>query len=549
MASTAATSATAPTSNAMAAIATPEPCATTPDLLPTRTASQFDIAHPQPSPTPSLRPSLSWKSVRSTLTVSEKTSAQLGWAVAFLSVVFTIVTLSPAFRSQSLSEKSVKLAEWTALKDFIEECREELAAGIESQACLKATNAKIPPPPYVNTGVLEKIRRGFLQPQQQGNGTWRGHHIQPANHSGLYFLRGIIFFGLIFATAAFSVLALRRSRVRFAHRSPPSTSWRKGDEGYMPSEATSQSVATPAVNTIRHPPPSSDTGLRRRREIRTHPMYRHANLEEAFHHEDMPEIRKRLENGEDVNKHWPYLIYRLAITPPSINTPKRLEIARLCLDFGADVNALKGWNGQSALMIAIHFRNVDVAKLLIVNGAMVSYSPPDSNLTALHRCVRLAVTGSANDAVEIMTLLFRYGADANQTDRSGETALHKLLIDAWYSRHDKRIVQSLLPVALCLVQHGGSLPEMLKKKYTIENPLLNEVRRAMRDTDFAKQLGPDSMWKRTDTFLVSDEEEEALQRGRLEWQNWKKWIDISGDPKGKMTVKWPSAFQETGLFL
>jgi hypothetical protein len=514
---------------------------------------QFEITDPQPSPAPSLRPSLSWKSVRSTLSVSEKTSAQLGWAVAFLSVLFTIVTLSPAFRSQSLSEKSLKLAEWTALKDFIEECREELAAGIESQTCLKATNANIPPPPYIKTGILEKIRRGLLQTQQPGNGTWRGQHVDPAEPLPLYLVHSIVFLGIILTACILYILSFHfTSRVRSALYSRPhsSTSWKKEDEEYVQPETMSRTSATPLISAIRHPPPSSNAGLRRRREIRTHPIYRHANLEEAFHHEDMPEIRKRLENGEDVNKHWPYLIYRLAITPPSINTAKRLEIARLCLDFGADVNALKGWNGQSALMIAIHFGNVDVARLLIVNGAMVGYSPPDSNLTALHRCVRLAVTGSANDALEIITLLFRYGANANQCDRSGETALHKLLIDAWYSRHDDRIIQSLLPVALCLVQHGAHLPDTLKEKYMSANPVLDGVQMAMSDTEFPKQLGPNSMWKREDRFLVSDEEEDALQRGRLEWQNWRKWIvEVSGNPKGKMTVKWPSAFQETGLFL
>jgi hypothetical protein len=122
-------------------------------------------------------------------------------------------------------------------------------------------------------------------------------------------------------------------------------------------------------------------------------------------------------------------------------------------------------------MIAIHFGNVDVAKLLIVNGARVSYSPTDSNLTALHRCVRLAVTGSATDALEIMRLLFAHGADANQSDRLSETPLHKLLIDAWFSRDDEMAMRKLEPVALCLLEHGARMPGTIREKYREHNPL------------------------------------------------------------------------------
>ena len=94
-------------------------------------------------------------------------------------------------------------------------------------------------------------------------------------------------------------------------------------------------------------------------------------------------------------------------------------------------------------MIAIHFGNVNVARLLIVNGAMTCYASPDSNLTALHRCVRLAVTGSAVDALEVMHLLFKHGAKANQSNSLNETPLHNLLIDAWLARHDEQCVEKL----------------------------------------------------------------------------------------------------------
>jgi hypothetical protein len=438
-------------------------------VQPTPQSPQSVTSGPQLSTAPSLRPSLTWKSVRSSISVSERTSAQLGWAVAFLSVLLTIVTLSPAFKSQILSEKAYKLAEWTALKDYIEECREELAAGIHSQACLRAMNAQLPPPPYVKPDMFEKMRRRETM-RGYSNGTSAVY--EQGDISGIGISNGrlvLLGLGAALVACAFLFVRLEGSQLRtLRHTSTPSEKKVRPPLTSVPSETEIPIVTSSTI--IRHPPPLSEETLRRR-PIRNHPIYRHANLEEAIHEEDMSEIRTRLQNGEDVNQHWPYLIYRLAITPPTASSTKRLEIARLCLDFGADVNALKGWNGQSALMIAIHFGNVDVAKLLIVNGARVSYSPPDSKFTALHRCVRLAVTGSATDALEIMKLLFTHGADVNQGDRLSETPLQKLMVDAWFSRDDEIAMQKLEPIALCLLEHGARMPGTIREKYKERNPL------------------------------------------------------------------------------
>jgi hypothetical protein len=390
-------------------------------------------------------------------------------------VLLTIVTLSPAFKSQNLSEKAYKLAEWTALKDFVDECREELAAGVQSQACLRVVNKEVPPPPYVRLGVLDKMRRRETIRGHNWNGTSATY--EQADILSIPFLNVLlILLGLGVALIACSLLfdSFKSARSHTHHHSTtPSGKKVRPPIISVPSENEIPIIKSSVI--IRHPPSPSDTTLRRR-PIRNHPIYKYANLEEAIHEEDMSEIRTRLQNGEDVNQHWPYLIYRLAITPPAMSTMKRLEIARLCLDFGADVNALKGWNGQSALMIAIHFGNVDVARLLIVNGARLSYSPADTNLTALHRCERLAVTGSATDALEIMRLLFAHGADANQGDRLGETPLHKLLVDAWSSRDNEMVMRKLEPIALCLLEHGARVPETIKEKYRERNPLWDIVR-------------------------------------------------------------------------
>ncbi|KAF2653763.1 ankyrin [Lophiostoma macrostomum CBS 122681] len=406
----------------------------------------------------------SWKSLPSSLNVSEKTSAQLGWAIALLCLLFTIVTLSPTFKAETATEKALKLAEWTALKDYIEECREELAAGIQSQACVRATESTLPPPPYVE--ATDNMKRDQLKGSYGLNAT-----TTTAQHStlGQYLLHDarpmLIPVVLIFVCTTFVVAFMSSTKVA-------QESHEKRDDT-APSSSTYYEAET-ATGTVRYPPPSSEVALRRR-AIRTHPIYRHSSLDSAIHHGDVTEIRTRLQNGEDVNQHWPYLIYRLAISPKSEVTAKRLQVAQLCLDFGADVNALKGWNGQSALMIAIHFGNVDVAKLLILSGATICYASPDSNITALHRCVRLAVTGSAIDALVIMNLLFDHGAKANQADSLGKTALYNILIDAWLSRHDKECVEKLYPIAVCLLNHGALIPAFIREKYTMDNPLWDVI--------------------------------------------------------------------------
>lgn len=457
---------------------------------------------PSPPPT-SLRPSLSWKSFRSSLSISEKTSAHLGWAIAFLSVLFTIVTLSPAFKSQDMSAKALKLAEWTALKDYIEECREELAAGIQSQACLKAMDVKLPPPPYVKPGILDKIRRSLVHVEVKYSETSRAPQVVHREVHVPGVIQGVVGLGVLLTACVFLFLSfeVNRSRVRRRAREQQAINNEEEKVAYRIPPVHEPEMAT--VNTIRHPPALTETSLRRR-VVRSHPIYRHANLEEAFHHEDMAEIRLRLKNGEDVNQHWPYLIYKLAISPPTIDTPKRLEIARLCLDFGADVNALKGWNGQSALMIAIHFGNVDVAKLLILNGAMVCYSPPDSNLTALHRCVRLAVTGSGTDALEIMELLFDHGANPDQADRTGETALHKLFIDAWLKRDNEACLQKLIPIARCLIKRGAQIPKTIKAKYAMGNPLWDIVHSTLSNTELPEHVGHDPRLQKNTRLSITE---------------------------------------------
>lgn len=158
----------------------------------------------------------------------------------------------------------------------------------------------------------------------------------------------------------------------------------------------------------------------------------------------------------------------------------RLEIAQLYIHCGADVNIVKGWNGESALMIAIHFNNSAVAELLVENGANVCYALPDSGLTALHKCVSLAAARLDSDALKMMGLLLKQDANPNQAYRFGESLLHKLPVEAWYKRERLDQINHFTDLAQLLVNRGAVILVNLRKMHIDDNPLYEIVCNALR---------------------------------------------------------------------
>jgi hypothetical protein len=73
--------------------------------------------------------------------ISENKMAVSGWVVALLSLVVTVIAMVPGFRSESMSQRALELAEWTALKDFIENCKRD---HVGSQSGLVRDNSNAP---------------------------------------------------------------------------------------------------------------------------------------------------------------------------------------------------------------------------------------------------------------------------------------------------------------------------------------------------------------------------------------------------------------------
>ncbi len=132
------------------------------------------------------------------------------------------------------------------------------------------------------------------------------------------------------------------------------------------------------------------------------------------------------------------------------------KIARLLIEYGADVNAMSKYN--TPLLIAATYGNIDVAKLLIKSKADVNakdgsgrtaltlaIQPPGNYDRGSRELVKLLLDNGAQDdralhtAVgtgrqDLVDLILQYRPDINVRDQYGRTALHLAVGDEKY-RH------------------------------------------------------------------------------------------------------------------
>jgi ankyrin repeat protein len=155
---------------------------------------------------------------------------------------------------------------------------------------------------------------------------------------------------------------------------------------------------------------------------------------------DLREVQRLVKEGADVNSKDIYGGTPLMIAAGTGN----LEIVRLLLDNGADINATRDGSDATALMNAVKGSNVEVVKLLIEKGADVNtvVEMGDENMTAMdfaaisgnveilkmliekdaHFNGALAIAAGKGH-VEAVKLLIDKGADVNAGGWWGETAL------------------------------------------------------------------------------------------------------------------------------
>ena len=93
-----------------------------------------------------------------------------------------------------------------------------------------------------------------------------------------------------------------------------------------------------------------------------------------------------------------------------------LELAKLLISSGADVNAKSGW-GRVPLYVAAERNHLEVAQLLISSGADVNAKDSINGYTPLH----MTAWGKS---LAVAQLLISSGADVNLRDKRGWEPLH-----------------------------------------------------------------------------------------------------------------------------
>jgi uncharacterized protein len=92
---------------------------------------------------------------------------------------------------------------------------------------------------------------------------------------------------------------------------------------------------------------------------------------------------------------------------------------------GADINATDK-NGVTALHHAVRFRSPAAVQALLEQGANVNQRCKRSGSTPLHRAVTSTgapgTAGKQSEAIQIIEILLRHGADPSIRNRAGKTA-------------------------------------------------------------------------------------------------------------------------------
>ena len=133
-------------------------------------------------------------------------------------------------------------------------------------------------------------------------------------------------------------------------------------------------------------------------------------LDIAMHSSHVDCVRVLLEMGATVESRG--MIPRLFRFGLFIKDPSSLEIVRLLLKWGADVNVEEGPSGETPLARAVIFGAIELVMLLLNHGAAVNQAVTATGTTALHMAVSV-------DRVTLSRRLVEAGADIYAVDAVG----------------------------------------------------------------------------------------------------------------------------------
>ncbi|KAG8167932.1 hypothetical protein KVR01_003621 [Diaporthe batatas] len=142
------------------------------------------------------------------------------------------------------------------------------------------------------------------------------------------------------------------------------------------------------------------------------------------------------------------------LAPARNDELERLELIKLMLKSGAELEATTRPERESALHIAANHRDVAVLRLLLAEGAHVESQSSDGRTALIHACDLRGPRGyytshlhlRRESQINAVNMLVDHGANLNAKDKAGDTALHRVCSvanDPQSKDHDK-IVRRLL---------------------------------------------------------------------------------------------------------
>ena len=138
-----------------------------------------------------------------------------------------------------------------------------------------------------------------------------------------------------------------------------------------------------------------------------------------------------LERGAELDKETETcgLLQCNSISMTALMYASSAEVAKLLLEYGAQVDFQGSHGGFTALMVASNEGHYEVTEFLLERGAQVDLQNSEGK-TALMHAVSIVDPNNDKDAVGLARLLLQHGANPQLEDREGKTAL-ALAVEQW----------------------------------------------------------------------------------------------------------------------
>jgi ankyrin repeat protein len=193
----------------------------------------------------------------------------------------------------------------------------------------------------------------------------------------------------------------------------------------------------------------------------------HASWWAAVEAGDLDCLRALVRGGIDLNLRDPYgetALHRVAADLEAEPAPESVEIARLLLESGADVNATE-MDHRTPLMLAARGGSVEMTALLLKFGADTEVKDDEGRTSLMHSLDRAPIVGQLLDHgarlevrdcrgrtalmlavqhswLETVRVLLARGADVHAADDEGETALHIAVRQALEQEQSLQTIQT-----------------------------------------------------------------------------------------------------------